>query len=267
MKKTENMSRVEKNTPPAENFSSNNNGKYYYWGVIMVLIIIIIILLLLNRCGRGESELSPTGNSDVFNIDIDASCTCDDNTKCDSKNNNSGNSSKPSKGNKTSSNTNNTVPTWNDEDESENELGKVYVDDKNGNYLYHQKLNIFENPYFKYETKIAPGVSNSYAFEVHNDSDMNVKYYVEMYKECNYDLVLKYRLKRNGSYVLGDDSTWVKVEDLKTAFSNLNSGKTDKYVLDWKWEYEDGRDSKDTYIGENMNDAYKLYTKFYFEQI
>ena len=267
MKKTENMSRVSKNNPPAENFSSDNNGKYYYWGVIMVLIIIIIILLLLNRCGRGESELSPTGNSDVFNIDIDASCTCDDNTKCDSKNNNSGNSSKPSKGNKTSSNTNNTVPTWNDEDESENELGTVYVDDKNGNYLYHQKLNIFDNPYFKYETKIAPGVSNSYAFEVHNTSDMNVKYYLEMNKECNYDLVLKYRLKRNGSYVLGDDSTWVKVEDLKTEFSNLNSGDTDKYILDWKWEYEDGRDSIDTYIGENMDDAYKLYTKFHFEQI
>ena len=267
MKKTENMSRVSKNNPPAENFSSDNNGKYYYWGVIMVLIIIIIILLLLNRCGRGESELSPTGNSDVFNIDIDASCTCDDNTKCDSKNNNSGNSSKPSKGNKTSSNTNNTVPTWNDEDESENELGTVYVDDKNGNYLYHQKLNIFDNPYFKYETKIAPGVSNSYAFEVHNTSDMNVKYYLEMNKECNYDLVLKYRLKRNGSYVLGDDSHWVKVEDLKTEFSNLNSGDTDKYILDWKWEYEDGRDSIDTYIGENMDDAYKLYTKFHFEQI
>ena len=265
MKKTENMSRVSKNNPPAENFSSDNNGKYYYWGVIMVLIIIIIILLLLNRCGRGENELSPTGNSDVFNIDIDASCTCDDNTKCDNKSNN--NSSKPSKGNKTSSNTNNTVPTWNDEDESENELGTVYVDDKNGNYLYHQKLNIFDNPYFKYETKIAPGVSNSYAFEVHNTSDMNVKYYLEMNKECNYDLVLKYRLKRNGSYVLGDDSTWVKVEDLKTEFSNLNSGDTDKYILDWKWEYEDGRDSIDTYIGENMDDAYKLYTKFHFEQI
>ena len=267
MKKTENMSRVSKNNPPAENFSSDNNGKYYYWGVIMVLIVIIIILLLLNRCGRGESELSPTGNSNTFNIDIDASCTCDDNTKCDSKNNNSGNSSKPSKGNKTSSNTNNTVPTWNDEDESENELGTVYVDDKNGNYLYHQKLNIFDNPYFKYETKIAPGVSNSYAFEVHNTSDMNVKYYLEMNKECNYDLVLKYRLKRNGSYVLGDDSHWVKVEDLKTEFSNLNSGDTDKYILDWKWEYEDGRDSIDTYIGENMDDAYKLYTKFHFEQI
>ena len=96
---------------------------------------------------------------------------------------------------------------------------------------------------------------------------MNVKYYLEMNKECNYDLVLKYRLKRNGSYVLGDDSHWVKVEDLKTEFSNLNSGDTDKYILDWKWEYEDGRDSIDTYIGENMDDAYKLYTKFHFEQI
>ena len=68
------------------------------------------------------------------------------------------------------------------------------------------------------------------------------------------------------SYVIGDDNNWVTAEQLKTEFSRLSSNNNDSYMLDWKWEYEAGRDDVDTYIGENMTDEYKLSIIFYVEQ-
>ena len=96
---------------------------------------------------------------------------------------------------------------------------------------------------------------------------MNVKYYMEMYANTSYDIDLKYRLKRDGDYVIGDLDNWVTADELKTSFSALDIKDSDKYSLDWKWEYESGDDNKDTYIGENMNDLYKLNIRFYIEQV
>lgn len=241
----------------------DKNKNLIFWIIIIVLIIIILILLFFNKFGRIENKyLTPTGNVDVFNIDF--GCGCDSNTKCDI--NDKENTKNSSKNN--TKKTNSVYPVWSEDDEEEEiKDGIIYVDDKSGNYLYHQKLNIFDNPFYKIETKIAPGVFNSYSFVVHNNSTMNVKYYLEMDKKCDYDIDLKYRLKKNGEFVLGNDSKWVSDKELKTTFTNLDSKGNDKYILDWKWEYESGHDDKDTYIGENMSDAYKLNVKFYFEEI
>ena len=68
-------------------------------------------------------------------------------------------------------------------------------------------------------------------------------------------------------YIIGNKNSWVTAEQLITEFSRLNSKTSDKYSLDWKWEYEDGKDAQDTYIGENMDDIYKLNISIYFEQV
>lgn len=217
-----------------------NKKNLLYWAIILLLIIIILLLLFCNKFGKmGKCCSVPTGNIDIF--DINFGNVCENGIK------------------------NGDIPVWN-QDTNKNELGKIYIDDKDGNYIYHQKLNIFENPFYEFEDKIAPGVSNSYSFIVHNESDMNIEYYIEMYDKCDYDLELKYRLKRNGDYIIGNDDKWVGVDELKTAFHDIKGNSNDKYVLDWKWEYEDNRDEIDTYIGENMRDAYTLNIKFYFEQ-
>lgn len=212
-----------------------------YWVIIILLIIIILLLLFCNKFGKlGKCCKEPTGNIDIFDINIGGVCNNDIN--------------------------HGDIPVWNQKSEK-NELGKIYVSDKDGNYIYHQKLNIFDNPFYEFESKIAPGVSNSYSFVVHNNSSVNVNYYIEMYKKCEYDLNLQYRLRKNGNHVIGNDDKWVGVDELKTAFSKLNGNSNDRYILDWKWEYEGNRDDIDTLIGENMNDTYQLNIKFYFEQV
>ena len=251
--------------------------------IIVLLVIIILLLLFFTRFGKIENKyLVPTGNVDIFNIDID--CVCDEDDKCDNstdmnenkdvkinkKTNKKVNKDVSKKNNEVineqKSKSNNVYPTW-DEERDKEVLNEVYVDDASGNYIYQKSLNIFNNAFYKYTNKIAPGVSNTYYFIVHNSSDMNVKYYVEMYANTSYDIDLKYRLKRNGSYVIGDLNNWVTADELKTSFSALDIKDSDKYSLDWKWEYESGNDNKDTYIGENMNDLYKLNIRFYIEQV
>ena len=88
-----------------------------------------------------------------------------------------------------------------------------------------------------------------------------------MYEETEYSVNLKYRLKKEENYVIGSDSSWVTASELKTAFSNISSNSSDKYSLDWKWEYEDGKDGEDTIAGTNMTSDYKLNIRFYFEQV
>ena len=227
------------------NDERKNNIKFLV--VIILLIVIILLLLFFTRFGRIQNDyyLLPTGNVDVFDIDINCSCKDSSCTPYDKDGN--------------------VIPTFNEVTDKD-VLGKVFVDDINGNYVYQQNLKIFTNSAFYYTEKIAPGVSNTYNFVVHNSMDYKLKYYIVMNEETEYFINLKYRLKRNGEYVIGDDSNWVGADKLKTEFSKIDIMSSDKYALDWKWEYSDGVDSLDTSAGENMTSQYKLNIKFYFEE-
>ena len=88
-----------------------------------------------------------------------------------------------------------------------------------------------------------------------------------MYENTEYSINLKYRLKRNNTYVIGNDNNWVSANELKTEFSKINANTSDNYSLDWQWMYDDDKDSQDTLAGENMTSAYKLNIRFYFEQV
>lgn len=224
-----------------------NNLKF--WSIIILLIIIILILFFFMNFGKIGNNLVPTGKVDVFDIDID--CGCSDDGEC---------TTTDEYGNKIA------IPTFN-RLVNKNDIGIVFVDDKNGNYIYQQNLQIFNNAAFQYTDKIAPGVSNTYHFVVHNSTKLKLRYYIEMYEESEYKVNLKYRLKRNNSYVIGNDSKWVTANELKTEFSKINASTSDNYSLDWKWEYEDGKDEEDTIAGENMTSKYKLNIRFYFEEI
>ena len=239
-----------------------------YRVIVIILIIIIILLLFFNRRNVGEiNEFPiPTGNVDFFDIDVHSSTEFE--TFPEKLPNAYGNNViyKPIKklvsiNGETTTEIETYVP-----EEDKDVLGKVFVDDKNGDYLYQQKLAIFENAAFNYEEKIAPGVSNTYHFVVHNSSEMKIKYYIEMYEESEYFVNLKYRLKRGNEYIIGNDNTWVTAAQLKSDFSNLGISESDNYSLDWKWEYEDGKDDLDTLAGENMTSKYKLNIRIHFEE-
>ncbi len=217
--------------------TDENKNNLKFWIIIILLIIIILILLFFRRFGTienntvpttaniNEKYLIPTGNVDVF--DIDLKCKCNG-------------------------------------DSCENVAGRVYVDDMDGDYAYHKNLRIFTNAAFEYTNIIAPGVGNTYNFVVHNSTNLNLKYYIKMQEESEYKINLKYRLRRNNKYIIGNSETWVSADELKTEFINIAKGNSDSYSLDWKW-FDDNE--ADTIAGKNMDSLYKLDASFYFEQV
>lgn len=252
----------------------NNNFKDKLLTLIVIILIAIIIIILLTKCSKDTKKpVVPTGNMDIFNIDIkckNKKCPVDDNKNKDNPNSktsdNNGNSVVDNNNNEDGSINNRSeedIPVFDDETD-ENIIGEIFIDDNSGNYIYQQNLNIFTNPAYEYTNKIAPGVSNTYDFKTNNISNIDINYYIEMFEETEYEVNLKYRLRRNGEYVVGDDTTWVSGQNIKTSFKRLNKNESDIYSLDWKWF---DNDEKDNVAGENMISDYKLIIRFYFEAI
>ena len=217
---------------------------------LIIVIIIIIILLHISVTYIGKIEyndnLTPTGNVDIFDI----TCNCNSDTNENITKNSSNKSDSTA------------CVSYNDKKNtssySNDETGLVVYD----KYTIYNKSNlrIFENPAYQYKSIIAPGSSNTYNFIVRNNNNFNLKINIDMKEENKHNLILKYRLKENGNYVLGNSNTWVRASDLSLHDVKLNSKKYNTYSLDWKWEFSvsDEQDEIDTKIGFNAMEKYKL---------
>ena len=222
-----NISKSSKN-----NNLTNKNDKYF-WIINIILIILILMLLQYLKFGEINNGKIPTGNIDIF--DINVNCGCDEND----------------------------IPKF-EESTDKDKLGAIYISDKKGDYIYQQRLNIFNNQAFEYTNKIAPGVGNTYEFIVHNNMEKDINYNLKMYEKTQYDINMKYRLKRNNKYIIGNDKEWVDAEKLQTTYYDIKGKGLDKYSLEWKWF---DNDEQDTFIGKNMTEEYKLNVRFYFKLI
>lgn len=239
---------------------------------IILLLIAIAILLWLLLKPQPEPTKIPTGNVDIFDIRIGCLCGDDDGDgepdDCDKDGDgvpdDVADQTPGSEGYKSyySSTINGST-----EPMGISTTGIVYVDDDNGKYVYQKELQIFQNAAFEYTNKIAPGVSNSYDFKVHNETSNTIRYNIEFAEESEYAINMKYRLKRAGAYVVGSETEWVNASQLLTAMKQLANDGVDSYTLDWMWPYEDGKDDQDTEAGKNMESEYYLGIKVNFEEV
>ena len=145
---------------------------------------------------------------------------------------------------------------YNEENNEEKE-----VDDEESlivDWLNEKKADIFSNSYFE-NSKIAPGVSSDYYFIVKNDRKENIIYDINFTEKNDSNIPIKYRLKKNDSYVVGSDISWVNASDLNINDILINAKENNSYILEWKWDYytDNLNDATDTTIGKNIPD-YKL---------
>jgi hypothetical protein len=148
------------------------------------------------------------------------------------------------------------------------EINKPTTQDDDGDvkYVVTKNKDIFENRYYD-NKKIAPGVSGTYEFDVINNRKSKVKYKIDTSNTNSSNINLKYRLKRDNEYVIGNESTWVSISGLNLTNVLLNSKSTHSYILEWKWPYEDGIDNIDTQIGKDGNSKYELNISVYAEEV
>lgn len=223
------------------------NHKIKKFSKLIVIIITIILLIIAFLYFGRLNDYLPTGNVDIFYIDINCNHPIGDDTGNDK--------------NDFADGEYNRYPIFTDKEQYT--LGEVFVDDKNGNYIYQQKLNVFTNPAYQMKEIIAPGSSNTYHFVVHNSVDTEIRYKVEMYEKTEYPVNMKYRLKLNNQYVVGDKETWVSANDLKLSSIYLVENDLSVYALEWKWFDSEN----DSIIGENMESLYQLNIRINFESV
>ena len=236
-----------------------NNNRILLAAVILLLITVGVLLWLLLKPSK-----IPTGHVDVFDIRIGIICRNWNGSSCYDDEDDFIPHVTP--GRRKADNSEEKKINGDTDTDVERE-GIVYVDDKNGRYTYQKTLKIFENAAFEYTNKIAPGVSNSYDFKVHNETENTIRYNIEFAEDSEYAINMRYRLKRAGNYIVGNDSTWVSASELASAFKELAMDGVDSYTLDWEWPYESGRDALDTEIGEKMASEYSLEIKINFEEV
>jgi hypothetical protein len=232
--------------------------------IIIALLIMIGVLLWLLLRPTPKPERIPTGNVEYFDIRIGVICRNADGSSCYNDDDDFIPHITPGK---RKANGGEEKKINGETDTDVEREGIVYVDDANGRYIYQKSLKIFENAAFEYTNKIAPGTSNSYDFKAHNETEATIRYNIEFEEASEYAINMQYRLKREGKYIVGDDSKWVSASELRSAFKNLAMDGVDGYSLDWRWPYESDRDALDTEIGEKMVSEYSLAIKINFEEV
>lgn len=238
------------------------SNRFLIAAVILLSITVGVLLWLLLR-PTPKPERTPTGNVEYFDIRVGVICRNADGSSCYDDEDDFIPHVTPGR---RRANKEDEKKINGETDTDVEREGIVYVDDKNGRYTYQKSLKIFENPAFAYTDKIAPGVSNSYDFKIHNETDNAIRYNIEFEENSEYAINMLYRLRRDGAYVIGSDTEWVSANELVSSFKRLAMDGVDSYSLDWGWPYESGRDALDTEIGEKMISKYSLNIKVNFEE-
>ena len=138
---------------------------------------------------------------------------------------------------------------------------KVYDEDKTPvNWNGATDLHIFTKSIYNVDGVIAPESENTYEFIVKNSTVYNIKYEIKFNETNFYDINMKYKLKKNGVYIIDH---YVTAEELHITDQMLSTDSKDVYHLEWKWISS----SNDNSIGTNPNANYGLQIEVNAESI
>lgn len=228
-----------------------NKEKKVIIALLIIIIFLIIFFILSKRIAVIDVALEmPTGNVDIFDINItekDNCCNCDaicdENCEC---------------------NKNKSQETIKDEEKCEgNCIKKVLVYDEDVKYTNITPLNIFSHQsYYIVNGVIAPGSENTYQFIIRNNNDFAIKYSLKIKEENPFNINMLYKLSINGEEIIGKGDRWVTAEELFQKSITLANDSYNVYSLEWKWFESEN----DTQIGKNIESNYNLNISFFAEK-
>ena len=146
---------------------------------------------------------------------------------------------------------------------SANPVNVIKITEKNVDFEKIDDLNIFSNPEFSGKKMIAPRSKSSYDFKIENTTNKNVKYHINMTEVNELDINMKYKLKLDNIYIIGNKDEWADVEDLVINDIIVTENSRNIYTLEWFWEDA----PNDTSIGEAVYAEYKLKINITSEEI
>lgn len=224
-----------------------------------------------------ENEIADTsteeGNTSSNNINnkktnlkiINYSANTTDNNSNNQENNNQENSNNNTnnESNNNNNNNNNNEDNNNTNDNNDEQNKDIEVSDENQTFGKGQQINIFKHTSKNVKNdKIAPLTKSTYRFDIKNGNKFAIKYQIKMSEENPYNINMKYRLKLDGKYIIGDENTWVNINEINTNNLILANESYAKFELDWYW----AEGENDTFIGTQIQSKYKVYMEIYAEE-
>lgn len=139
---------------------------------------------------------------------------------------------------------------------NDNNVAEAKIEVKQGdiNAELIEDLDIFKNPEFNNQKIIAPKSKGRYNFTIKNLAKNNISYNIMMTEENKWNINLKYKLKQDNIYIVGNQDTWVDIDDLNVKDLISTDNSEHLYTLEWYWEDAEN----DTEIGTTPNVNYKL---------
>lgn len=216
-----------------------NTNKKIVTAIILIILIVVLLYLLILRFGEIEHHgpMVPTGNIDIFEIDCGCG-SCRGNTKPAFEEEDDDTNQ-----NKSNNNNNN----------SNNDIGDILVYDKY-KIWDNKELRIFTNPAYEYESIIAPGSYNSYAFVIRNDNDFDIEVDILFKEENLKNINMQYKLRSKDKYILGTKNNYTFIDGMKVENVKVPAKGQISYILDWKWI----DNYNDTDIGFDIGSNIKL---------
>lgn len=107
-----------------------------------------------------------------------------------------------------------------------------------------------------FDGNVSPGTQGQHTFSIRNTSNYALDYQLVFYG-ADGAIPLKYRIRNEDQYLIGNDEIWEEATVAESAKSSAGTvpygGKLD-LVIEWWWPFESGDDEKDTAVGINVPD-------------
>ena len=245
-----------------QNENDSKKSKHRWIDIILIIIIIILILLLFWLCYQWKNykrKVLSNSPGDIFEINCECDSNSDDDSATEGENGDSNiEDSEPQQ--PSDNNNDNNNPDSGEEPIEPSGDGGLEVSDSDIFWQETSKLRIFSNPVYEMDEIIAPGSSNEYRFTIRNSANCNLTYELHFKENNSSDINMKYRIKRNGEYLVSD---YVSIKEIATIVNRLSNNQEDSYSLEWKWI----ESSNDTEVGANVEAFYQLSIEVLGKQV
>ncbi len=133
----------------------------------------------------------------------------------------------------------------------------AFAEESNGADSSEQVYGWFESvPIDIFDDNVSPGTQGEHTFSVRNTSNYALNYRLVFYGTDG-AIPLKYRIRNEDEYLIGNADTWedsTTIENAKSSAGTVPYGGKLDLVIEWEWPFESGNDEQDTAVGINIPD-------------
>lgn len=123
----------------------------------------------------------------------------------------------------------------------------------------NDNINLFKTTNSKGEKIIYPGETGKYDFIIENVDMIPIYYKISISDDNKNNINMKYKLKQNNVYVVGNEDVYENIEKLNLQEIKIMEKAKALYTLEWKWEETE----KDLELGKQGLATYRIYIDIY----